>query len=614
MERKLAAILAADVVGYTSLMERNEADTFERLRVYRKELFEPEIARHHGRIFKLMGDGLLAEFASVVDAVECAIVLQRGMAERNIGVPKGQRIDVRIGVNLGDVIVEGEDRHGEGVNIAARLQGLAEPGGICVSRTVYSHVKNKLPLAFEAMGEQQVKNLAEPVTVYRVGMTAASKSTGPEPPQPALAVPGNPSIAVLPFTNMSGDPEQEYFSDGITEDIITDLSKISALFVVARTSVFTYKGKLVDVQEVSRRFGVTSVLEGSVRKAGSRVRVTAQLIDGRTGGHVWADRYDRDLTDIFAIQDEITQSIVDQLKIKLLPGEKSAIKSTPTEDIEAYSYYLRGRKFFHMHTKSYALLARRMFAKATELDPLYARAYAGIANCDSFLYVNYSLDIPLDDILAASTKALELDPGLAEAHASRGLALYNCKRDAEATAAFEQAIALDPDLFEGHFFYARFCYSQGDFERAARHLERAAELMPDDYRATLVLRNAYEALGRRADSEAAARRGLERAERALELHPDNPHPAYAGACALAALGEPDRAREWASRALAIDRDDPMVQYNIACMHSLLGELDRAIDLLVPLLPHLNHGRKAWLKHDPDLDPIRSHPRYQALLP
>ena len=383
---------------------------------------------------------------------------------------------------------------------------------------------------------------------------------------------------------MSGDPEQEYFSDGITEDIITDLSKISGLFVVARNTTFTYKGKPVKVQQVSQDLRVKFILEGSVRKAGSRVRVTAQLVEGKNGGHLWADRYDRDLTDIFAIQDEITRTIVDQLKVKLLPEERKVIGRAPTENLEAYAYYLRGRQFLHRHSKSYYVLAKRMFAKAVELDPLYARAYAGIADCDSLLFLHYNAEVSIDGILSTSAKALDLEDGLAEAHASRGLALSLRERYSEAMAEFDQAIALDPNLFEGHYFYARVCFTQGKLDEAARHFQRAAEIKPDDYQALLVLTGVHRSLGREQEMRKAAREGVARAERELTLHPENPRPAYLGAVGLAALGELDRAKEWAGRALAIDPDDRLAQYNVACFYSLVGDHERAIDLLVELLP------------------------------
>jgi adenylate cyclase len=365
---------------------------------------------------------MLVEFPSVVNAVACATDIQRKMRERNIDVPEERRIEFRVGINLGDIIVEENDIYGDGVNVAARLESIAKPGGVAVSGSVRDNVGNRLDIVFEDMGEQVLKNIERPVRVYSVSLGALSSraANGGALNSLAKGAQKKPSIAVLPFNNMSGDPEQEYFSDGITEDIITDLSKISGLHVVARNTVFTYKGKPIKVQQAAQELGVKFVLEGSVRKAGQRVRITGQLIDGADGGHVWADRYDRDLTDIFAIQDEITHTIVDQLKVKLLPEEKKAIGQTPTESIEAYTYYLRGRQFLHRHSKSYYGLAKRMFAKAAELDPLYARAYAGIADCDSFLFLNYDQNVPVQSILATSAKALDLESGLAEAHASRG--------------------------------------------------------------------------------------------------------------------------------------------------------------------------------------------------
>jgi adenylate cyclase len=432
--------------------------------------------------------------------------------------------------------------------------------------------------------------------------------TGPVPTGAA-----RPSIVVLPFNNMSGDPEQEYFSDGITEDIITDLSKVSGLFVVARNTAFTYKGKKLKVQEICQDLGVKFVLEGSVRKAGARVRVTGQLIDGNDGGHVWADRYDRDLTDIFAIQDEITHAIVEQLKVKLLPQEKKSIAQAQTDNVEAYTYYLRGRQFFHQHSKSYYQMARRMFAKAVDLDPMYARAYAGIADCDSLLFVHYHADVALDSILATSARALELEAGLAEAHASRALALSLVKRNEEATAEFERAIRLDPNSFEAHYFYARACYTENKLERAAELFERAAEIRPDDYQATAIVIAVYRTLGRDRQIKPAARKALERAEKELTLRPENPRPAYLGAGCLIELGEPERAREWLSRALAIDPDDEMTQYNVACSYCKLGELDPAFELLEKVLPAASDWMKSWVKYDSDFDALRRLPRFQKIL-
>jgi adenylate cyclase len=442
-----------------------------------------------------------------------------------------------------------------------------------------------------------------------LGMDAIGSFEGPASP----AGVDRPSIVVLPFNNMSGDAEQEYFSDGITEDIITDLSKVSGLFVVARNTAFTYKGKAVKVQEVSQALGVSFVLEGSVRKAGSRVRVTGQLINGRDGGHVWADRFDRDLTDIFAIQDEITHAIVEQLKVKLLPQEKKSIAQAPTDNIEAYTYYLRGRQFLQRHSKSYYQLARRMFSRAVELDPKYARAYAGIADCDSFLTLQYHEGVAIESILATSAQALALDASVAEAHASRGLALSLAQRHEEAMGEFERAIGLDPNSFEAHYFYGRTCFAQNRLEQAAALFERAAELKPDDYQSVAFLTMIYRSIGREREIEAAARKAVERAEQELTVHPENPRPAYLGANCLLLIGERDRAMEWLSRALAIDPDDIMTQYNVACMYTKLRDFDRAFDLLERVLPHANHETKSWIKVDSDLDGLRSLPRYQKVL-
>jgi adenylate cyclase len=607
MERRLSAILAADVVGYGRLMGRDEAGTLAQLKELRSDLIDRKIAEHQGRIVKLTGDGILAEFPSVVGAVACATEMQRGIRERCAGLPAERRIAFRVGVNLGDVIVEDDDIHGDGVNVAVRLEGIAAPGGICVSQSVRDNVGNRLQLAFEDRGEQQLKNIEKPIRVYDVLLEEPIIAD-------AISMKGDrPSIVVLPFNNMSGDPEQEYFSDGITEDIITDLSKISGLLVIARHTAFTYKDKPVKVQQVGQELGVGYVLEGSVRKAGSRVRVTGQLINSKDGDHLWADRFDRDLTDIFAIQDEITHAIVEQLKVQLLPDEKESIGQAPTDNIEAYTYYLRGRDFLHRRSKHYSRIARQMFAKAVELDPNYGRAYAGLADCDSFLYLMYRVEVPIDGLLATTAKALSLDDTLAEAHASRGLALSAVHRREEAKAEFEKAIALDPNLFEAHYFYARSSFAEGKFEQAARLFERASEIRPEDYQSVCLRIHIYRSLGRIEESKAAARKGIELAERELTLHPEDPRPAHLGAGALFELGEMERAREWIARALAIDPEDPLTLYNVACGYTKLRDFDLACDLLERAIRTSGPELANWAKHDSDLDGLRSHPRFQKIL-
>jgi adenylate cyclase len=614
VERRLAAILAADVVGYSRLMGIDEAATLAALNAHRKELFDAKIAEHKGRIVKLTGDGMLVEFPSVVNAVACAADIQGKMRERNADVPESRRIEFRVGVNVGDIIVEGDDIFGEGVNVAARLESIAAPGGVAISGAVRDHLGNRLDLAFEDVGEQALKNIERPVRVFHLAFANTSSPGSAIAPRSAERPVGNkPSVAVLPFTNMSGDPEQEYFADGITEDIITDLSKVSGLSVIARNSVFTYKGKHADVQEVGRRFNVSTVVEGSVRKAGNRVRINAQLIDARNGTHLWADRYDRDLTDIFALQDEITKAIFEQLKVKLLPKERKAIETVPTSSVDAYNYYLRGRHLFYLHTTPHVLLAQRMFVKAVELDPTYARAYAGLADAAWFLYINDHEGVTVSDIFDASTKAIELDPGLAEAHASHGIALHHLDRYPEAVVEFERALAIGPNSFEAHYLYAYAAREAGDLETSAKMDKRASEISPDDSRVLFNLAQVYKDLGRVEESLEMARRGVEAAERICALHPDVSLPLAVGAGSLVYLGERTRAFEWCARALAIAPDDPLTLYNVACSYALLGELDLALEVLERWRPRANATWRRWIRNDSDFDPFRGHPRFQSFL-
>ena len=608
MERRLSAIMAADVVGYSRLMGANEVGTLTALKEHRGELIDPKIQEHQGRIVKLTGDGMLVEFPSVVNAVECATTIQREMRERNAPIAEDRRIEFRVGINLGDVIVDDDDIFGDGVNVASRIESVAKPGGVSVSSSVRENVGNKLDLIFEDTGEQQLKNIDFPVRVYNVVLGA-----GPAPKAPAeVSEADKPSIAVLPFNNMSGDPEQEYFSDGITEDIITDLSKVSGLFVVGRNTSFTYKGKAVQLQQVAVELGVKFVLEGSVRKAGQRVRVTGQLIDGSTGGHLWADRFDRDLTDIFAIQDEITQTIVDALKIRLLPKEKKAIGQAPTASVEAYTYYLKGRQFFHNSTRVLLGLARQMFAKAAELDPNYARAYAGMAICDARLENWYRAEIPTDKIIAIADKALSLDPGLAEAHAARGVALGNNGQHPEAVEAFSRALAVNPNDFDANLLYARYLVTQGDLEQSLPFFLRAVEIQPDDWQSPLLVDSVFQALGRAEEGERVARIGIKRAEEAMRLHPENSRPAQLGAPTLARLGETERAREWLERSLFLDPDEPIATYNAACTYAQLGDIDRAFDALDKWSQNRGMEMELWLDTDADLDPLRDDPRFVAM--
>ena len=537
IQRRLAAILAADVVGYSRLMEADEAGTLAALRACRNELIDPLIAGHGGRTVKLMGDGTLVEFASVVDAVECAVAIQRAVAARDAGTPDDRRIVLRIGINLGDIIIEGDDIYGDGVNLAARLEGIAEPGGIALSEDAWRQVQGKVATGFVDLGPQSLKNIARPVRAYRVELGATSPKS---PAAPAAA--DKPSIAVLAFQNMSGDPEQEYFADGITEDVITDLSKVGGLLVIARNSSFAYKGKTVDIRVVGRELGVRSVLEGSIRRAGNRVRITAQLIDAESGGHLWADRFDRELSDVFAVQDEVTRRIVDALKITLSPREAAMLEAAKTTSGKAHDLFLLGREVLWGTVRNREAFERstELFRQAITEDPGYGEPYAGLAmaevlnwqfhwtdgwrqgldeagrHVDAALqkspqvaFVHYVASVfhlwrkDLDRSAAEAGAALDLNPSYAQAHNSRGIVNIYGGQPLAAVPHIEQAIRLDPAQKQ---LYIHFLGSAhlvaGRFDAAAALFRERIALAPktDLSRAFLAV-----ALGYLGEAEEARR-------------------------------------------------------------------------------------------------------------
>ena len=447
VKRRLAAIFAADVVGFSRLMGEDEAGTLARLKTLRKDLVQPEIAGGRGRIVKLMGDGLLAEFPSVVEAVRCAIGIQQCMAGWEADLPEERRIRLRIGVNLGDIIVEGSDIYGDGVNVAARLEGLAETGGICISGKVYNEVENKLTAAFEDLGEQEVKNIREPVRVYR-WTAAADTMPGTAGAEGALTLPDKPSIAVLPFTNMSGDPEQEFFADGMAEDIITALSRSSWLFIIARNTTFSYKGEKVDVKRVAQELGVRYVLEGSVRKAGNRIRVTAQLIDGATGGHVWSERYDGELAEIFDLQDEITRNVVASIQTQVHLTASEPAKKSKRPDLTVWELTMRGWQLLYDFSSDSYTTAKTLLDKAIARDPNSAEAHLVLAVIhyhDAIL--GFVKDTETSSTLARklALRATRLDNQNEYAHWALGLSCLALARYEESIAALERAIALNPN-------------------------------------------------------------------------------------------------------------------------------------------------------------------------
>ena len=480
LPRKLAAILYADVAGYSRLTGDDEDATHRTLSKY-LDLISKTIENRRGRVMHYAGDAVLAMFDAVVDSLTCAIDIQQELKVQGRELPERRRLSFRIGLNLGDVIEDRGDIYGDGVNIAARLESLADPGGICISGSVHDAIGNKLALGYESMGEQQVKNIDKPVRAYRVLLTPARDDADKAPRPAALELPDRPSIAVLPFTNMSGDPEQEYFSDGIVEDIITDLSKIAGLFVIARNSSFAYKGKAFDVREVCRELGVRYALEGGVRKAANRVRINAQLIDGGSGGHVWAERYDRELDDIFVVQDEVTRDIVSALALKLTADERERLQRAPTENLQAYDYFLRGRDQALLDTAETNARACVMLEKAIELDPRFSLAFSHLSRNHVIAYVNRWGESPeqsLDLAVELGQRALELDEGNPHAYFAVGAAALWSKQHERATAALNRSLAIDPNYADGYAGLGIIFVYSGEPDEAIAALHKSMRLDP----------------------------------------------------------------------------------------------------------------------------------------
>ena len=484
LTRRLAAILVADVVGYSRLMEVDEAGTLKVLKALRGELIYPIIADHRGRVVKLMGDGSLVEFASAIDAVECAVKLQSALCARSAELPAERQLAFRIGINLGDVMVEGDDIYGDGVNVAARLEALAEPGGVYVSDIVRQSVGSRLELDFEDLGEHQVKNIARAVHVFRIRLAgdkvASELGSGTTLP---VGIPHKPSIAVMPFINLTGEADQEFFSDGITEDIITALSKIRWFFVIARNTVFAYKGRPFDVKQVARELGVRYVLEGSTRKAGNRARVTAQLIDTTTGNHVWAERYDGDLSDVFAIQDEMTQAIVGAIEPELGNAERERARRKPPDNLDAWSCYQRGLWHLFRFTKEDNETAEGLFRRSATLDPGFSGPFMGLASVGYWNVLFGYTDSPaeaLANAFTAARTAVSLDDKDAMAHWALGRVYTQMGESEAAIAELEAAVSVNPSFAHGHFNLGWALVLAGQTQEALPHFDRALRLNPHD--------------------------------------------------------------------------------------------------------------------------------------
>jgi adenylate cyclase len=549
--RRLAAILAADVAGYSRLMGADEEGTLAALKGHRRELVDPLIAQHQGRIVKTTGDGLLIEFASIVDAVHCAVVMQQGMSDRNANVDEKERIRFRIGINVGVVIIDEGDIFGDGVNVAARLEALAEPGEICVSATVREHVGEKLPIGFGDLGEHSVKNIARPVHVYRIETRVAPKAAVPDKPEHAmLALPDRPSIAVLPFANMSGDAEQDYFADGMVEDVITGLSRLKWLFVIARNSSFVYKGRPVDVKQVGRELGVRYILEGSVRKASNRLRVTGQVVEAETGRHVWAERYDRTLEDVFALQDELTISVVAAIEPSLRQAEIERVKRKRPDNLDAYDLLLRALPDVYPAMPERARKALPLLEAAISAEPDYAAAHGFAAWCHEIIFVRGGAhDENRQGAARHAHAAIASGRDDATALSLGGFAMGLVAHDRDAARrAFEAALALSPSCAAAYGFGSVVMSVGGDADRAIDWGERALRLSPLDpmnYGPCIAI-----TFGRfqRGEYEAAA-------EAARKCFQVNPHWSYAHmllAATHARLGRVDAAKDAAKRLLELE--------------------------------------------------------------
>ena len=536
--RRLAAILAADVASYSRLMGADESGTLQALKSIRAELIDPTIAAHSGRLVKTTGDGLLVEFSSVIDALRCATEVQTSMAERNASVPADKRIEFRIGVHQGDVVIENDDIFGDAVNIAARLEGLAEPGGICVSARVRGDAAGKLDLAFEDMGQQELKNIGRPIRAYRVAMERRADAADEPAPLP---LPDKPSIAVLPFANMSGDPEQEYFADGMVEEITTALSRIRWLFVIARNSSFTYKGQAIDVKQVGRELGVRYVLEGSVRKAGGRVRITSQLIDALTGTHLWADRFDGSLEDVFELQDNVAITVAGVIEPTLQVAEAARSAQRPATDATAYDLYLRALAAFFPVTREGVITALKCIEQAVAIDPHYAPALAWTAVCHLRLISEGWVEQPeahrakAIDLAHQALQAGESDPGVL---ANAALVLAQFGEDIEVmTGLIDRALTLNPSFARGWFRSGLIRIYAGQHDLAIGHLETSMRLSPRERIGTPLQWIGMALFFKRQFAEAASKLLL-----SIQDNPGSPTPYRALVACYAHMGRLGEAR------------------------------------------------------------------------
>jgi len=612
MERTLVSLWFADIAGYSAHAAKDETSALRLVHIL-QELASECVPQFRGRIVKFVGDAVLAHFPSAELAVRAAIALSNGFAQRS-GAP-GCTEHLRIGVHLADVVVAADgDLYGDGVNTAARIQEAAEPGQVVISQDVWRQLRGRSEFRFEHLGERTLKGTG-PMGLYIgtmdpgfANVTRPGTRDNLRPQTQRMTI---RSLAVLPFVDLSAERDQEHFGDGVAEEILNALTKIGDLRIPARSSCFAFRGLNLDARDIGRRLAVEALLEGSVRKAGQRLRISVQLIDARNGYQLWSERFDREVRDIFAIQDEIASSVVRALGVSTGQGDERHLVKTSTANVEAYEFYLRGRKLFQKWTRENINLAREMFERAVSLDPNFAAAWAGLATAHVHLH-GCDNEPHLEKAREASGRALKLDPQSAEAHVAAAQGLSMEQHYAEAAAAFERAIALDPTLFDAHYYYARSCFKNGDLEKSLRLFRQARSVRPDDYQ--VIYLEALVLMQLRGWNEArdGYQRALEAGHKHLALYPDDARAYVLGAGAFARLGEVDCAREWAQRAMSLAPDDDAILYNAGCALAVIGEQDRALDALQRAVDAGLAGGD-WISQDPDWERLRNHSRFQTLV-
>jgi Predicted integral membrane protein len=612
MERTLVALWFADIAGYSAHAAKDEGGALRLVQVL-QEVASETVPQFRGRVVKFVGDAVLAQFPSAELAVRAAIALSNGYVQGSDATDRTEHL--RIGVHLADVAVAADgDLYGDGVNTAARIQEAAEPGKVVISQDVWRQLRGRSEFRFEHLGDRPLKGTG-PIGLYvatmESGATSAFKPGGTENLRSHMQRPPVRSVAVLPFADLSAERDQEHFADGVAEEILNALTKIGDLRVPARSSCFAFRGLNLDAREIGRRLGVEALLEGSVRKAGQRLRITVQLIDARNGYQLWSERFDREVADIFAIQDEIAGSVVRALGLSLRQGEQRHLVKASTTNVEAYEFYLRGRKLFQKWTRENINLAREMFGRAVALDANFAAAWAGLATAHVHLHGSDS-EPHLEKAREASARALKLDPQSAEAHVAAAQGFSMEQRYSDAAAEFERAIELDPTLFDAHYYYARSCFKNGDLEKSLRLFRQAQSVRPDDYQAVYLEALVLMQLRGWNEAREAYQRGLESSHKHLAVNPHDARAYVLGAGACARLGETQRAKEWAERAMSLAPDDDAILYNAGCALAVVGEDERALDALQRAIGAGLAGGD-WIPQDPDWARLRDHPRFQTLM-